>query len=268
MSSRSAAVGDDRCPSRPGRWRRERGRGTSHPVGRVHRTVAADVRAPTHAAVHARGLVDDRVSRIRRVGLAAMAVRSRSGDRPGDGVGDPGPARVCPVPVDRVPLLHPAPHQVPGAAAGRRTAELGEAAARRYELDYRRSFEPVAGKHNALNTALKGVTTPVVVTLDADTLLNREALSYLVGRLMSRPQDQHVCACAGALIAENAQHNFLTRMQGWDYRLGINGVKRTRRPTTARSSRRERSRPTGPTTSAPSAAGRMRSARTSSSRGP
>jgi poly-beta-1,6-N-acetyl-D-glucosamine synthase len=108
-----------------------------------------------------------------------------------------------------------------------RTAELGEAAARRYELDYRRSFEPVAGKHNALNTALTGVTTPVVVTLDADTLLNREALSYLVGRLMSRPQDQHVCACAGALIAENAQHNFLTRMQGWDYRLGINGVKRT-----------------------------------------
>ena len=36
-----------------------------------------------------------------------------------------------------------------------------------------------------------------------------------------------MCACAGALIAENANHNFLTRMQGWDYRLGINGVKRT-----------------------------------------
>jgi biofilm PGA synthesis N-glycosyltransferase PgaC len=36
-----------------------------------------------------------------------------------------------------------------------------------------------------------------------------------------------VCACAGALIAENANANFLTRMQGWDYRLGINGVKRT-----------------------------------------
>ena len=30
-----------------------------------------------------------------------------------------------------------------------------------------------------------------------------------------------------ALIAENANRNFLTRMQGWDYRLGINGVKRT-----------------------------------------
>ena len=36
-----------------------------------------------------------------------------------------------------------------------------------------------------------------------------------------------MCACAGALIAANANDNFLTRMQGWDYRLGINGVKRT-----------------------------------------
>jgi poly-beta-1,6-N-acetyl-D-glucosamine synthase len=108
-----------------------------------------------------------------------------------------------------------------------RTAELSGAAAVRLGLDYRRSFEPVAGKHHALNTALAGVRTPIVVTVDADTLLTPQALRYLVARLASRPQDQHVSACAGALIAENANHNFLTRMQGWDYRLGINGVKRT-----------------------------------------
>jgi biofilm PGA synthesis N-glycosyltransferase PgaC len=108
-----------------------------------------------------------------------------------------------------------------------RTAELGQAAAQRLQLDYRRSFEPVAGKHNALNTALTGVTTPIVVTVDADTFLHPQAIGYLVGRLTSRPQDQHVAACAGALIAENANDNFLTRMQAWDYRLGINGVKRT-----------------------------------------
>jgi biofilm PGA synthesis N-glycosyltransferase PgaC len=71
------------------------------------------------------------------------------------------------------------------------------------------------------------VTTPIVVTVDADTLLYRDALTYLIGRLTTRPQDQHVCACAGALIADNPSVNFLTRMQGWDYRLGINGVKRT-----------------------------------------
>jgi biofilm PGA synthesis N-glycosyltransferase PgaC len=108
-----------------------------------------------------------------------------------------------------------------------RTAELAEAAARRLGLDYRRRFEPIAGKHHALNTALAGVTTPLVVTVDADTLLTRDALTFLIARVTSRPQDQHVCACAGALIAENASRNFLTRMQGWDYRLGINGVKRT-----------------------------------------
>jgi biofilm PGA synthesis N-glycosyltransferase PgaC len=108
-----------------------------------------------------------------------------------------------------------------------RTAELAEAAARRHGLDYRRVFEPVAGKHHALNTALMEVATPLVVTVDADTLLHREALTYLIARATSRPQDQHVCACAGALVAENAPDNLLTRMQGWDYRLGINGVKRT-----------------------------------------
>ena len=108
-----------------------------------------------------------------------------------------------------------------------RTAELAEAAADRHGLDYRRSFEPVAGKHHALNTALVDVTTPIIVTVDADTMPHPDAITYLIGRITSRPQDQHVCACAGALIAANANQNFLTRMQGWDYRLGINGVKRT-----------------------------------------
>ena len=85
-----------------------------------------------------------------------------------------------------------------------RTAELAEAVARRHGLDYRRSFEPLAGKHHALNTALEIVTTPLVVTLDADTRLHRDALTYLIARVTTRPQDQHVCACAGALIVENA----------------------------------------------------------------
>ena len=108
-----------------------------------------------------------------------------------------------------------------------RTAPLAEAAAVRLGLDYRRIFEPTAGKHHALNTALAEVTTPLVVTVDADTLMHPDALRYLIARATTRPQDQHVSACAGALIAENANDNFLTRMQSWDYRLGINGVKRT-----------------------------------------
>ena len=106
------------------------------------------------------------------------------------------------------------------------TAERARAAAVRHGMQYRRIFEPTPGKHRALNAALTTVTTPLVATVDADTLLHGDALTRLVARIANRPQDQHVCACAGALVAGNVQANFLTRMQGWDYRLGINGVKR------------------------------------------
>ncbi len=106
------------------------------------------------------------------------------------------------------------------------TAELAEGAASRLALDYRRVPEPTPGKHSALNTALETVTTPIVVTVDADTFLQRESLTYLIARLASDPQDQHVSACAGALVAQNPLARFVTRMQQWDYRLGINGVKR------------------------------------------
>lgn len=106
------------------------------------------------------------------------------------------------------------------------TAEFAAEAATRLGLNYRRVFEVEPGKHRALNTAFESVTTPLVVTVDADTYLQREALTYLVARVTSTPQDQHVCACAGALVPENPLTNIVTRMQQWDYRLGINGVKR------------------------------------------
>ena len=107
-----------------------------------------------------------------------------------------------------------------------RTAELAAEAARRLDLDYRRIVERAPGKFAALNAALAEVATPLVVTVDADTFLHPEAMARLVARVASRPQGQHVAACAGALVAGNASANFLTRMQSWDYRLGINGVKR------------------------------------------
>jgi len=105
------------------------------------------------------------------------------------------------------------------------TGALADAAAERLELDYRRVFEEKQGKHHALNTALETVTTPLVVTVDADTHPQRESLTRLIARLTSTPQGQHVSACASALIAENPMDTFVTRMQQWDYRLGINGVK-------------------------------------------
>jgi poly-beta-1,6-N-acetyl-D-glucosamine synthase len=105
------------------------------------------------------------------------------------------------------------------------TAARAREAAERLGLRYRHVFEPEQGKYHALNSALAEVETPLVVTLDADTGLHPQALRYLIARVASRPQGQHVAACAGALVAANQNANFLTRMQGWDYRLGINGVK-------------------------------------------
>jgi biofilm PGA synthesis N-glycosyltransferase PgaC len=107
-----------------------------------------------------------------------------------------------------------------------RTAELADRTARRLGLRYRRVFEAAPGKHRALNAALPTVTTPIVVTVDADTFLHREALKHLIARLVRTPQGQHTCACAGALVAGNPRAGGVTRMQQWDYRLGINGVKR------------------------------------------
>ena len=106
------------------------------------------------------------------------------------------------------------------------TAELAGAAAMRLALRYRRVFEPEPGKHRALNAALATVTTPLVVTVDADTYLQREALGYLIARVTSRPRTS-TCAPAPAHSSPTPRRpTTLTRMQQWDYRLGINGVKR------------------------------------------
>jgi biofilm PGA synthesis N-glycosyltransferase PgaC len=84
--------------------------------------------------------------------------------------------------------------------------------------------EPTPGKANALNHALRMVDTPYVVTVDADTLLHEQALRRLVSRLESAPPD--TVAVAGAVMVRNSRANLLTRMQEWDYFLGIAAVKR------------------------------------------
>jgi poly-beta-1,6-N-acetyl-D-glucosamine synthase len=96
------------------------------------------------------------------------------------------------------------------------TALLADEAGERLGLDYRRVFETKQGKHHALNTALATVTTPLVVTVDADTHLQEQSLTRLVVRVTNSAQGQHVSACAAALVAENPMATFVTRMQQWD----------------------------------------------------
>jgi biofilm PGA synthesis N-glycosyltransferase PgaC len=80
------------------------------------------------------------------------------------------------------------------------------------------------GKANTLNAALVTVTTPLVATIDADTLLMPYSLTRAVSRLVSSPPD--TVAVAGAVLVRNSRENLLTRAQEWDYFLGIATVKR------------------------------------------
>ena len=105
-----------------------------------------------------------------------------------------------------------------------RTCAMARAEAEELGIDLVIAHEPRPGKAHALNHALTLVTTPYVVTVDADTLLHRQALRRLVSRLESAPPD--TVAVAGAVLVRNSRVNYLARMQEWDYYLGIAAVKR------------------------------------------
>ncbi len=106
-----------------------------------------------------------------------------------------------------------------------RTAELASIAAGSYEEGL---VSVVAfshgGKANTLTRALDHVETPLVATVDADTLLMPTSIRRAVARLLISPPD--TVAIAGAVFVRNSRQNFITRAQEWDYFLGIASVKR------------------------------------------
>ncbi len=79
------------------------------------------------------------------------------------------------------------------------------------------------GKHNALNTALGHVSTPLVSSVDADTLLEPGALQRIAARLVGTPG---CVAVAGSLLVANDDASLIARLQGWEYRLSIAAIKR------------------------------------------
>lgn len=84
--------------------------------------------------------------------------------------------------------------------------------------------EPNPGKFNALNYGLQHVNTELVITLDADTLIHKNAIRNLVGRIKSSPDE--VCAVAGSMLVRNSRDNWLSKIQEWDYFLSISSIKR------------------------------------------
>lgn len=105
-----------------------------------------------------------------------------------------------------------------------RTKEEVESASNQLNLAVECIDEPKRGKFNALNAGLAMVNTKYTITLDADTLLHKSAIRYLVARIKSSPKD--IQAVAGAVLVRNSRQNLLTRMQAWDYFLSIASIKR------------------------------------------
>lgn len=99
-----------------------------------------------------------------------------------------------------------------------------ERAKKELNMDILLLHENTPGKFNALNHGLKFVKTKYVITLDADTLIHKEAVNYLISRIKSSPND--VCAVAGSMLVRNSRDNLLSKIQEWDYFLSIASIKR------------------------------------------
>ena len=80
------------------------------------------------------------------------------------------------------------------------------------------------GKAAALNLGLACADTPLIATVDADTLLVPTALRRIITRLLVDPEG--TVAVAGSVLVRNSRGGLVPRMQEWDYQVGITAVKR------------------------------------------
>ena len=92
-----------------------------------------------------------------------------------------------------------------------RTIAVAQEAAAEADLNLVIFSEREPGKNHALNTGLAHVTTDLVITVDADTLLQLSAIRLLIARLESSPPE--VAAVAGCVLVRNSRSTFWSRLQ-------------------------------------------------------
>lgn len=80
------------------------------------------------------------------------------------------------------------------------------------------------GKAQVLNHGLSLASHELVVTIDADTLLEQGAIRAIVEHFADSPP--HTMAIAGTVLVGNPLESWITRAQQWDYFHGISAVKR------------------------------------------
>jgi cellulose synthase/poly-beta-1,6-N-acetylglucosamine synthase-like glycosyltransferase len=69
------------------------------------------------------------------------------------------------------------------------------------------------GKSNALNVGIKAAKGSLVLTIDADSIISKNALNHMVGYF----QDPSIGAVAGVVRVKNEKKNLLTRFQFLEY---------------------------------------------------
>jgi biofilm PGA synthesis N-glycosyltransferase PgaC len=104
------------------------------------------------------------------------------------------------------------------------TAAVSRATAAEQGLHLLSLRENRRGKNHALNTGLAACSTSLLATVDADTLLHPSAVRLLVARYESAPEP--IVGVAGAVLVRNSRASLWSRIQEWDYFLGIASVKR------------------------------------------
>jgi biofilm PGA synthesis N-glycosyltransferase PgaC len=81
------------------------------------------------------------------------------------------------------------------------------------------------GKAAALNYGFRQSTTEYIITIDADTYLQPQAIKQLMTKLLNGPEG--TVACAGSVYVKNSRVNLMTRIQEWDYFHAIAVIKRS-----------------------------------------
>jgi biofilm PGA synthesis N-glycosyltransferase PgaC len=104
------------------------------------------------------------------------------------------------------------------------TSDVGAALSRIYAGLKCIGYPKNHGKAHALNFGLSHAQYELVISLDADSFLYKDAITRIVERYKSDPPV--TAAVAGTVLVRNSRDNWLTQAQEWEYFHGIATVKR------------------------------------------
>lgn len=81
------------------------------------------------------------------------------------------------------------------------------------------------GKSGALKRVLAQCQHDLVITIDADSYLYKDALKNMVSNYVHGPKN--TAAIAGTVLVRNSRKNWLTKLQEWEYFISLSLVKRS-----------------------------------------